>query len=265
MVDTEVEDTLREIRERVRAVALDAPPARRHAASDAAHGDASMPETHPVAADALDRLDANLATVERTWNRLPPLLSNRQGWMARLELWVKRKIKRATHWYTWEQVNYNASVLAALRETSSALRETFSALDSAERRLTKTESEMLALRQTGKEIQTKLSAQNTELRNSLASTAEHIERLRRELAAARAEAQALRDETDAGIRAELRERIEHLSEEQRVCFKQLSLEASETAVLSDRARRRTDLRLEEIAARLEELRKADASIANRQS
>lgn len=257
MVDTEVEDTLREIRERVRAATLDATPARPTDAPAVTRDDGLTEATHsPVAADALVRLEANLATVERTWNRLPPLLSNREGWIARLELWIKRKIKRATHWYTWEQVNYNASVFAALRETTSALRETLRALDAAEQRLTKTEAETLALHQTGEEMQTTLSSQNTELRNSLASTAEHIERLRRELADARA--QALRGEAEARLRVELDERIEHLREEQRVSFKQLSLEASETAVLSDRARRRTDLRLEELAARLEELRKMDS-------
>ena len=44
----------------------------------------------------------------------------------------------------------------------------------------------------------------------------------------------------------MRERIGLLQEEQRVCFKQLSLEASEAAVLEDRARRKTDALLEEL-------------------
>ncbi|HEX9424773.1 MAG TPA: hypothetical protein VF899_16160, partial [Pyrinomonadaceae bacterium] len=52
---------------------------------------------------------------------------------------------------------------------------------------------------------------------------------------------------------ELRERDEHLREEQRVCFKQLSLEASEAAVREDRARRRTESLLEELRRRIEQL------------
>ena len=52
--------------------------------------------------------------------------------------------------------------------------------------------------------------------------------------------------------SELRERIQHLLDEQRVCLRQLSLKTSEEAVLSERARRATELRLEELARRLPE-------------
>jgi hypothetical protein len=57
--------------------------------------------------------------------------------------------------------------------------------------------------------------------------------------------EGLRAERGAHIRAreeefqsEMRERIEHLLEEQRVCFKQLSLEAGESAAAQDHARSR---------------------------
>jgi hypothetical protein len=49
---------------------------------------------------------------------------------------------------------------------------------------------------------------------------------------------------------EFRERIQHLLDEQRVSIRQLALKASEDAVLSDRARRATELKLEELAKRL---------------
>ena len=52
----------------------------------------------------------------------------------------------------------------------------------------------------------------------------------------RARADALRDELVA--------RAAGLLEEQRVCFRQLSLEASELAVTQDRARRAVETRLE---------------------
>ena len=49
---------------------------------------------------------------------------------------------------------------------------------------------------------------------------------------------------------EIGERIQHLLDEQRVCIRQLSLQASEEAVLADRARRATELKLEELARRV---------------
>jgi hypothetical protein len=52
------------------------------------------------------------------------------------------------------------------------------------------------------------------------------------------------------LRRELQERIQHLLDEQRVCIRQLSLQASEDAVLADRARRATELKLEELARRV---------------
>jgi ribosomal protein L16 Arg81 hydroxylase len=52
---------------------------------------------------------------------------------------------------------------------------------------------------------------------------------------------------------ECRERIQHVLDEQRVCVRQLSLQSSEQAVLADRARRATELRLDEFAQRVEQL------------
>src|SRR3954468_12542824 len=121
MADTEVEDTLREIRERVLASA----PTRTHAPVSAAMqngGGASEPSnlTGDIS-EALARMDANLSTTARAWSRLPPLLSNRRGALARFELWLKRLIKRAAHWYTWEQVNFNSAAHNALNDARAAL------------------------------------------------------------------------------------------------------------------------------------------------
>jgi hypothetical protein len=55
-----------------------------------------------------------------------------------------------------------------------------------------------------------------------------------------------------GLGSELRERIQHLLDEQRVCLRQLSLKTSEEAVLAERVRRATELRLEEFARRVPE-------------
>ncbi len=51
---------------------------------------------------------------------------------------------------------------------------------------------------------------------------------------------------------ELRDRIQQVLDEQRVCIRQISLKTSEDAVLADRARRALELRLDAIEQRLPE-------------
>ncbi|MCA1615620.1 MAG: hypothetical protein LC800_16270 [Acidobacteria bacterium] len=102
--EAEVDSTLAEMRQHLRAAGREqlAPGAR------AGRG-------------ALARMEVDLAITERSWSRLPPLTSSRRGWVARVELWVKRALKRATHWLTWEQVNFNAAVNHSLRATHDTL------------------------------------------------------------------------------------------------------------------------------------------------
>jgi len=59
----------------------------------------------------------------------------RSGLLARVELWIKRQLKTATHWYTWEQVNFNSSVNSALNN-SLAIFQTY------ERRLASLQNEL---------------------------------------------------------------------------------------------------------------------------
>lgn len=128
----EVEGILREIRERVRnenSVPATAFRAHRDETNDgAANGGATVYETRiepgcelREASDALLRIKLNLVTTERAWNRLPPVISYRSGLLARVELWLKRRIKRATHWFIWEQVNFNSAVHQSLGELYTAL------------------------------------------------------------------------------------------------------------------------------------------------
>src|ERR687886_1143618 len=127
MVDQEVENTLREIRERVLAEAARGGPAEQPAAQPngvAAQGAEAAQVVQAngrASGEALARLQANLATTERAWSRLPPLLSYRRGAAARFELWLKRLVKRAAHWFTWEQVNFNSAVHHALGDARAAL------------------------------------------------------------------------------------------------------------------------------------------------
>jgi hypothetical protein len=256
MVDLEVENTLREIRERVRAeAAARAPVVARTALSAGAEADAAVDP-------ALSRLEANLATAERAWSRLPPLVSYRRGSGARLELWLKRQIKRATHWFTWEQINFNSAAYHALRDTHAALFAIRSEVATLRAELAAHEERLAAsLADTVRDLSEGQRAAVAQLRDEQRALVEDLHRdqralagdLRREQAATAddlrrwqdGQVAALRDEQRA-CAAETEGRLAHLFEEQRVLFKQLSLEASERAVAHDRARRELETRLEEI-------------------
>ncbi len=304
MADRDVEETLRERRERVRAAASQSSPHATLAHTGTA-AEALAVETHSgeangrgagTAADALSRMEANLSTTERAWNRLPPVLSNRGGWVARLELWVKRKIKRALHWVTWEQVNFNSSVHHALRDARAALaahEQLLSRVQSesashgaslrqvraeAEAERTRVDARLLELGSRLAASEARLEARLTQAQQQLTASVEQVSanllQLRDEV---RAHAESLggaqgalveswRGEQDSlaeGLRGEqrarlaefesqVRERMAALLEEQRVCFRQLSLEAGEAAVMHDRARRSLESRLEALEKKTED-------------
>ena len=113
MSEVDAEKTLTEIRERVRAQI------RQQAAI-------TQPRSEPPDASrpnevALESLRANLSVIERSWNKLPPLTSYRTGLMARFELWCKRLLKKATHWFTWEQVNFNSASAKSMKDIAAVL------------------------------------------------------------------------------------------------------------------------------------------------
>jgi hypothetical protein len=64
----------------------------------------------------------------------------------------------------------------------------------------------------------------------------------------------------ADLRAELRERIELLFDEQRVCFKQLALEIGEAASAATETSIKTQTQLDELTKRIEELRRLQATM-----
>jgi hypothetical protein len=280
MAELEVENTLREIRERVLASAHRQAPAsganESGALASVGAGAAGANELAGVAGEALMRMDANLATTARAWSRLPPLLSYRHGWPARIELWLKRQVKRAMHWFTWEQVNFNSA-------THHTLGDARAALVAHEQALARLQSTLLdslrglhadaeADRSRVSELHARLAhaearfdAGAAQLRQALAAGMERLVEEQHALAAEQrafvaelhnerqAFAAKLREEQHAQIQAraaelqvEMRERIEGLLGEQRVCFKQLSLEAGEAAVMHDRARRQIEARIEEL-------------------
>lgn len=278
MADLEVENTLREIRERVLADAQRRAPA-------AAGGGTVAPATtreeafitnggSGAAGESLARMDANLATTARAWSRLPPLLSYRRGASARFEIWLKRLVKRAAHWFTWEQVNFNAAVHHALGDARAVLAAQELAMAAHGKALARVQDEILtSLRAEAEadrarvaelqsrlaradaqvaEAQARFESGGAQLRQAFAAGLERLaESQRASIAALREEqgtrAESLHAETNARaaeLHAEMRERVDGLLEEQRVCFKQLSLEAGEAAVTHDRARRQLEARLE---------------------
>ncbi|MDT7689409.1 MAG: hypothetical protein QOE46_2168 [Acidobacteriota bacterium] len=257
MADLEVENTLREIRERVLADAQRRVPSTGGAlTTPAASGAEAVGVNRHAAGDALARMDANLATTGRAWSRLPPLLTYRRGVAARLELWLKHLVKRAAHWFTWEQVNFNSAVHHALGDVRAAL----AAHDRALARMREEQEELReelhgalrgqraeaeADRERAAELQARLAhaearfeASTAQLRQAFAAGLERLGEALREEQSARNAKRA------AELQAEMRERVDGLLEEQRVCFKQLSLEAGEAAVMQDRARRQLEARID---------------------
>ncbi len=267
MADREVEEALREIRERVRAAASQSSrQATPTGAGDASDGLAAAPYTAEAngrgagsASDALSRMEANISTTERAWNRLPPVLSNRGGWPARLELWVKRKIKRALHWITWEQVNFNSSVHHALRDARAALaahEQLLSGMQSAhEASLRQSEAERTRVDARLLELGSRLAASEARLEAALSQLGRQLSsdivRLRDEMRAHAESLSGTQGARFAEFETQVRERMAALLEEQRVCFRQLSLEAGEEAVLHDRARRQLEARLEALEGKAE--------------
>lgn len=257
MVDEEVENILAEIRDRVRGrelpAASNSPPESEHAVPISLTPREALDAT---AKEVVARIDSYLTVTSRAWDRLPPLVSNRSGSIARIELWLKRQIKQITHWFTWEQVNFNAAVHHALREAVEALTTHQHALAAARSEAADLRAETEALRSEAaaqrlllQEIQTAVKAHGDV---SQADRAQLIAQLRAQHADGESQRAAQLNEMGARLAAisrEMHERIEFLQDEQRVCFKQLSLEATEAAVLEDRARRQTDKVIEELRAR----------------
>ena len=245
MVDDEVVEILAEIKRRV-STAPEKPPA----ATSGALG-SSAPASSPASASSFStpsRLNgfSGLSVMARAWDRLPPVVSNRTGTLARLELWIKEKFRAAFRWFTWEQVNFNAA-------THQTLLEVVESLKAYEQRLAEITNALEAQRE-------KLDHELKQLSSTVPSLTTQIEQVdRKQLALiaqlnARLEglSQLAKDqhaETHARlaeVTAESRVRDEELSDEQRVCYKQLSLELSESRVLEDRARRELEARLDKL-------------------
>jgi len=145
-----------------------------------------------------------------------------------------------TRWFTWEQVNFNSAVHHSLSETLQALsayqqelaglrRELKEEGESWREKFERSDRALTALRSS---IEAELRKRDADME---ARTAEVASAMNAELTARLAE-----------LAGELRQSDQQLREEQRVCFKQLSLETSEATVLEDRGRRVIESRLDKL-------------------
>jgi hypothetical protein len=236
MAESEVEVILREIRERVIAEQREAQVTASQNNGSGKSGE-SLVEIDTDFDHDLSLINSYLVTTERAWDRLPPVVSDRSGFFARLELWFKRNMKRATRWYAWEQVNFNAAVHHALHD-------------------------LVILFQRQQTVLQELRARSERSSADLAELVSRLEQLQidseRQRAADVVDTQTRLREVITELRAfdhELREVDARLREQQQVCFKQLSLESSERTVLEDRSRRKTDAALANLELRIAQLEK----------
>jgi|GEM_PF-2327973 len=174
-----------------------------------------------------------------------------------------------------QEADFGAAVVAALKEIGASVRNALAQQESKLADLEANVSELEAnLSELGRQLSDLRGEQLKIFQNELDQFRDQQERLVREQAAAVANANErateLRQQVEqveqfgrdqvakieqlaAGqteLANEFRERIQHLLDEQRVSIRQLALKASEDAVLADRARRATELKLEELANRV---------------
>jgi chromosome segregation ATPase len=152
--------------------------------------------------------------------------------------WLKRTLNPAAA--ASRQGKFNLALVDALEKALAALRETVAR---QEVRLERLQQDMTELRSQSAGLRESQEKELAQLRQEQCERIEQLDQAYREKLN-----QLGAGQSDLG--GELRERIQHLLDEQRVCIRQLSLKTSEEAVLADRARRATELRLEELAQRL---------------
>lgn len=258
----DVETVLREIRERVIAEHESSAPV-----AVIASGSPTLvtnPETDSDYRVALDRLSAQLAITARAWDRLPPLISNRSGALRRIEVSIKKAFRPLTRWFTWEQVNFNAAVHHALLETLALLRTQEKELTTLRATIADEvttigdlQGQLQSIQARGDEAKTQFAHIEAALGRYSEMMSDLAEEMRKGHADLTNELRArfpqMAADVEAGLQklahdfdVKLAEISAELHEEQRVCFKQLSLETGEAAILEDRGRRALESRIEKL-------------------
>ena len=240
MVDDEVVEILAEIKRRVGAA-----PEKTLAETPRAFEKPAPPSSLESPPSRLNGY-AGLSVMARAWDRLPPVVSNRTGTLARLELWIKEKFRAAFRWFTWEQVNFNSATYQTLLEVVESLKAYEQRLAEITRAL---DAQREELDQELKQLSSTVPSLTTQIEQLDRKQLAHIAQLNARLEGLSQLAKDQHAETQARlaeVTTESRVRDQELSDEQRVCYKQLSLELSESRVLEDRARRELEARLDKL-------------------
>jgi F0F1-type ATP synthase alpha subunit len=135
-----------------------------------------------------------------------------------------------------QEADFGAAVVSALKQFAGSLR---TLLAQQESKFAELERQISELKAGHREEMERVQREQT-------SAVELREQVERDRAAKVEQIAAVQKD----LAEEFRERIQQLLDEQRVTIRQLALKASEDAVLSDRARRASELKLEELAKRL---------------
>jgi signal transduction histidine kinase len=255
MVDQEVEEILKQIRDSVRAEE-----GRTKAFSVQTNNGASD-LSGPPASDQQQVTHAlqsypNLSTLNRAWDQLPPVMSNRRGAIASAELWLKQILKRGSRWFTWEQVNFNSAVHHTFREVI----ETLATYEQQLSRLNKQLSDMSdRLQKQQRRFDEFFEPYKGEVRQELNALRTKLAALEGELDVWQHKRQDEGKELKARVNEsliEIRAATERILDEQRVCFKQMTLETGETSARDERERRALDQRITKLEGARESSSKA---------
>jgi hypothetical protein len=169
------------------------------------------------------------------------------------------------------EADFGAAIVSALREIGTSVRKSLaeqnsqfveiarhlSELDRRSEELAKFQRELTQLReqQERQEQQERSAREHAEAiwKEAEAVATHRTAELRQQIEQVRRDQEAKIEQLAAGQKDfanEFRERIQNLIDEGRVSVRQLALKVSEDAILSDRARRAIELKLEELVKRL---------------
>jgi DNA anti-recombination protein RmuC len=206
-----------------------------------------------LADDEFGKIEAKLALI-RTAATAPP---------AAPESWFKRTFAPAAPSSRHGEID--TSLVDVLRDTVAVLREKVAThlvrFEQLEQELAGLRSVLASVRELQERsaatetILTQLRQEQGEIRDRLARTVEQLAATGEQLARSGQEQSEKIKQLAGGqgdLADELRERIQQMLDEHRVSLRQVSLKTSEEAVLADRARRATELRLDELARRVPE-------------
>ena len=195
------------------------------------------PENRRTADEAFRELENQLAALRTTSKTLR---EKRPSWSENL-FHPGRRAK--------DEAEFGAALVSAMKEFGASIRNALAEQESKLAELARQISEVRneqadlgRLRQRQEQLEKFVHEQ--------AETAAQLERSMRQIEQSGRERAEQLASGQNELTNEFRERIQHLLDEQRVAIRQLALKASEDAILSDRVRRATELKLEELAKRV---------------